>query len=204
MHLEILLYIMIDELENIGARLQQEKMDVCVVCYGGCSSNTLVNTLEKNGLICKTPLWDKIVCHCPIPFETDIPIIYLYRNPREAFASMKRRSDVWKTNQIKLTNNKDCVLSDEHLLRFMIYQWYTWTKYAEYSFPKKILFIRYEQLFQPDICLLLQNFLQKQLHSFPIQYEPPKPYNYSVSDIELFKKYAKQLTSIDTYEPVSI
>jgi hypothetical protein len=176
-----------------------EGMDVCVICYGGCGSNTLVDTLEKNGLHCRTHLWDKIFCHCPEPIDTKgIPIIYLYRDPREAFLSMKRRPEIWVINQKKLTNCSDCILSDENLLQAMLCQFSLWSQYAKEN-TDKVLLVRYEELFQPDIREKLSFFLNidpVSLVGFPMKYKPPKQYLFTELENPLFQKYKADIEAI--------
>jgi len=80
---------MICELNNINDIIKREGLNVLVISYGGCCSNTLVNCLEKNNFKCNTQIWAKILCHCPQYIECDIPIIYIYDNPIKSFLSMK-------------------------------------------------------------------------------------------------------------------
>jgi len=179
--------------------LKVEGMDVCVICYGGCGSNSLIDTLEKNGLRCRTPLWDKIICHCPETIDTNgIPTVYLYRDPREAFLSMKRRPEIWATNQKKLTNCSECILSDELLLKSMLRQFSLWTQYAKEN-TDKILLVRYEELFQPYIREKLSHFLKRDplsLVGFPMEYKPPKQYLFTELENPLFQKYKAEIEVI--------
>jgi hypothetical protein len=64
-------------LENIPKAVKNEGLNIVVVCYGGCSSNTLIDTLEKSGYKCRSPVYADILCHCPEPVNLDIPIIYI-------------------------------------------------------------------------------------------------------------------------------
>ena len=119
---------MICNLENLQTIVKKEKMNVAVICYGGCCSNTLVDVLEKNGYTCRTEIYDKILCHCPIYVDINIPVIYLYDKPIKAFMSMKKRGKWWwDMNQQKMSNNKYVNLSDEKLLQLMIKQFHSWT-----------------------------------------------------------------------------
>lgn len=64
-----------NEINNI---IKSEGLEICVVSYGGCGCNELVDILEKNGYKCRTLIWDNLLCHCPEPINIDIPIIYIY------------------------------------------------------------------------------------------------------------------------------
>ena len=125
-------------------------LQVCVISYGGCGSNAFVDALIKNNYKCRTPIWSKILCHCPEPIDIPVPIIYLYRNPIHAFLSMKRRNkDFWDVNQRKLSNNTKIELSDENLLKLMIQQFYKWINCK----ITNLLIIKYEELFETDTLI---------------------------------------------------
>ena len=76
---------MICDLNNINEVIKKENLDVCIVSYGGSCSNTLVKALVSNNYNCITNSWDKILCHCPKYVDVDIPVIYIYDNPKKAF-----------------------------------------------------------------------------------------------------------------------
>lgn len=189
------------EKNNLRTIIKREKLQICVVCYGGCSSNTLVNSLIKNNYICKTSIWDKILCHCPDVIDVDIPIIYIYRNPINAFLSMKRRNKN-EINQKKLSNYTSTKISDETLLELMIKQFYTWTSKKS----KNILIVKYEELFLPEIKDKLQVFLNNyNLKHFPIDYIPPcinKNFidNLPLEQLELFDKYKQDIDYINNFD----
>ena len=189
------------EKNSIRTIIKREKLQICVVCYGGCSSNTLINTLTKNNYICKTSIWDKILCHCPDVIDVDIPIIYIYRNPIHAFLSMKRRNKN-EINQKKLSNYTSTQISDETLLKLMIKQFYTWTSKKSTN----ILIIKYEELFLPEIKYKLHVFLNNyNLKHFPIEYKPPYindniVNNLQVDQYELFEKYKQDIDYINNFD----
>ena len=54
------------ETKNINSLIKSEHLDICIVCYDGCCSGSLIKTLEKNGYKCMTNIEAKILCHCPI------------------------------------------------------------------------------------------------------------------------------------------
>jgi hypothetical protein len=142
-------------LENIPKVVKNEGLNIAVVCYGGCSSNTLIDTLEKNGYKCRSPVYADILCHCPEPVNLDIPIIYIFRDPIKAILSMKRRGKgIWDTNQRKLSNSHIQNFSDRNLLDLMIQQFNKWTA-CDYN---NVLFLRYDDIFTDNIVDLLKGF----------------------------------------------
>ena len=190
------------KLTNIMNIVKKEKMDICVISYGGCASNTLVKRLEDNGYKCKTESWKKLLCHCPKFIDIDIPIIYIFENPIKAFLSQKRRKGVWSVNQEKMSNNKNIKdKSDENLLRLMIKQFKVWIKHEQ---KPNVLVLNTSEIFSSSIVNCLQNFLKKKhLKYFPIPYREPSinikiiqhlDYTY----VYLFNKYKNQINMIIT------
>ena len=184
-----------DDFKNISNIVNQEKLNICVISYGGSCSNILGDTLKKNGYVYETKIWNKILCHCPEYIELDIPIIYIYDNPIKSFLSMKKRGKgIWDVNQTKLSNNYNIELSDENLLKFMIKQYNVWSK------ATNILIIRANELFTNDILDKLKLFLKNdKLKHFPIKYIEPATNSYTINsnEYELFKKYQNEIEEID-------
>ena len=120
----------------------KEKLDICVISYGGSCSNQIVDLLEKNGYKCRTKLWCDILCHCPEDININIPIIYIYDNPIKSFLSMRERKKcIWKVNQKKLSNGSINKYSDENLLRLMIRQ------FNIFCNKKNILIVKSNEIF---------------------------------------------------------
>jgi hypothetical protein len=192
---------MICNFENIKNIIKEEGLDLIVVSYGGSCSNQLANTLEKNGYKIYTNIYKKILCHCPVYIETDIPIIYIYDNPIKSFLSMKNRnSGIWDMNQQKMTNNYNVELSDENLLKCMINQFYTWTRKKYHN----VLVVKSSEIFQDNIVNKLEIFLKKKLDYFPIDYIKPNTNIDNINDeklVELFKKFEKYINEINEYKP---
>lgn len=190
---------------NIKNQLSQEKLDVCIVSYGGSASNTLRTSLEINGYVCSTKIWREILCHCPTKININIPIIYIYRDPIKAFLSMRRRGDnFYLINQRKLSNNTNIHESDELLLELMIKQFHSWTRHVSDT----ILIIKYEELFSYEIGEKLESFLHRKLQYFPISFVSPTindEYinNLNETDIELFNKYKEHINYINNFSPVN-
>jgi len=185
---------MICDLTNINELVKNEKLDICVISYGGSCSNQLVDVLEMNGFSVKTPIWSKILCHCPQYIDLDIPIIYIYSNPIHSFLSVKRRTSYWVVNQQKLSNNLKIELSDETLLKLMIKQFNTWINVKK----DNVLILKSTELFNNDIVNKLQSFLKKNLTNFPVKYVTPKTdiNNLDREEKKLFSKYKTEINNI--------
>jgi hypothetical protein len=179
---------MYQDLTNINQILKDEGLEICVISYGGSGTNELIDTLAMNGYKCRTPTHANI-CHCPVPIEIDIPIIYIYRNMIDAFFSQKRRG-LWTVNQQKLSNDKNTKLSDRNFLNLMANQFISWKN----SNLKNILFINYNECFNDNIKIKIQIFLgNNNLIGFPFEYKEPKT-KYDINEIDprltkLFLKY---------------
>jgi hypothetical protein len=176
--------------------IKKDGLDVLVVSFGGCCSNTLAKSLEKNGYKCNTKLWRKILCHCPTYIDVNIPVIYIYDNLIKSFLSQKRRgTGYWDTNQRKLSNNINIELSDENLLKLMISQFNSWTNVKRHN----VLVIKTGEIFKNGIVNKLKTILKKKISHFPIKYIQS---NITYKDIEnfksteLFKKYRLEIEKI--------
>jgi hypothetical protein len=183
------------DLKHVNDVIKEEKMDLCVISHGGCCSNQLVDILTDNGYNIRTPIWEKILCHCPEYIDIDIPIIYIYGNPLYSFLSVKNReNNYWEANQQKLSNNEITKLSDENLLKLMIKQTNTWINIKKAN----ILILKSSEIFEDHIVDKLQSFLKRDLHSFPITYVKPKTSleNLDRDELLLFQKYKADINKI--------
>jgi hypothetical protein len=178
-------------------------MDVIVVSYGGSGSTTLSNILTKNGYKFEDDhMYIKYLCHYPDYISLDIPIIYIYDDPKHSLLSMRRRGDgIWNINQDKLGLLKPTKHehSDENLLRLMIEQFHNWTS-EEHD---NVLVIHTRELFQQSIKTKLDKFLKKDLKHLPVSYIKPKTNMSHVTqdDIELFNKYSSYINHINNFQP---
>lgn len=189
---------MICNLQHANNIIKKEKLEILVVSYGGCCSNTLINALENNGYKCRTDITRTILGHCPLYVKCDIPVIYVYKNPILAFMSMKRRGErIWATNQKKISNNQNVKLSDDTLLQLMFRQFYSWTSHKQ----DNILFIRSEEIFSDNIVNKLSRFLKRKVKDFPIPYKEPSSSidNISKEYNHLFKKYKTEIDHINSF-----
>jgi hypothetical protein len=190
---------MICNLNNVNDIIKSEGLDVLVISYGGCCSNTLADYLEKNNFKCRTEIYSKILCHCLEYIECDIPIIYLYDNPIKSFLSMKNRGKgIWDINQQKMSNDTNVVLSDKNLIELMINQFNNWTNIKRYN----VCVIKSCELFENNIVDKLEFFLKKKLYHFPIPYKTPQTNIESIEtieSIELFEKYKLEIDRINNF-----
>lgn len=180
---------MILNLKDICDVVHKEGMEVCVISYGGSCSNQLVDVLEKNHYTCRTPSWNKLLCHCPERIELDIPIIYIYNDMRKSFLSMKRRGpNYFDMNQKKLSNNSETIISSENLIQLMIKQKHVWTD----NYDPNVLVIHTQEIFTPEFENKIKVFLKNDnLKYFPIPFVKPstKYNNITPEDNALFRKY---------------
>ena len=188
---------MICNLDDINNIIKIEGIDLMVISYGGCATNTLIDALEKNNYNIRTQTYNDILCHCPYYIETNIPIIYIYDNPLKSFMStVKRNKGVWDLNQQKMSNNKNVDLSNENLIKLMINQFNSWTNIKR----DNLLIVKTCQLFENSIVDKLEKFLKKKLYYFPIPYKTPKIDVKNINENnELFKKYKFEIDKINNF-----
>lgn len=191
---------MICDLVNINDIISQEGLNLMVVSYGGCVSNTLINVLEKNNYNIRTKTYNEILCHCPHYIETSIPVIYLFDNPIKSFISMEKRGvGYWDVNQKKMSNNMNIDLSNENLMKLMINQFNSWTNIKR----ENVLVIKSCELFKKKIKYKLEKFLKKELNHFPIPYKSPKSHIENKNGFtkygDLFEKYKLEINKINNF-----
>lgn len=149
---------------DIPQLIKDEGLQICVVSHGGCGSNTLVRCLERNGFICRTPTWERVLCHFPYPIDSPIKFIYLYRNLKDAWWSQKKRGrGWWDVNQMKLSNNAKIFRSDRNLIRLMKSQRTAWMECKR----DNILVIPYSMLFTLDGQERIEDFVRRPLLDYP-------------------------------------
>lgn len=196
---------MIRNLNNIDNLIREEKLEVCVVSFGGSCSNLLVDTLEKNGYKCKSQSWHDLLCHCPEFIDVSIPIIYIYDNPIRSYLSVKNRgTGWWDVNQRKLSNNNEVELSDSNLLKLMLRQFF---KFYKNRHNQNLLMVNSKELFNEQILPKLSKFLNNDdLKEFPIEYKQPntvlKLDCISESDVKLLKKNLIKIEKICNYKTI--
>ena len=186
------------DLERIPYLIQKENIDICVVSFGGSGSNCLTNFLEKNGYKVKSPIHNKILCHCPQIPNTKKKIIYIYRDLKKAFLSQYRRKPhIWTINQKKMSNNKAVKLSDENLLTLMISQFLRWT----YKKQNNILVLKYDDFFTENGRNKIRKFLKNEnLKDFPEYVKKNNTEELINNKIKkLFEKHKKSIEYINNF-----
>jgi len=151
--------------------------------------------MEKNGYNCKSYIWHYALCHYPEPFETKIPLIYIYRNPKDVLLSMKNRPDIWLINQVKLSPTKNENFSDENLLQLLLQQFKKW---SDCNLPN-LLIVKYDELFESNITEKLNNFLNDNIDFFPIELKPTSIKNVDLNTELLFEKYKQEIDFINNF-----
>ena len=179
--------------------IKRDKLDVGIISYGGCGSNCLTDFLKNNGYKVKSPIQNKILCHCPVIPNSNLKFIYIYRDPKKAFLSQYRRKPkIWGINQKKMSNNNNVKLSNENLLRLILFHFKTWTSVKK----NNILILKYNDLFKESGQNKIKKFLNNnKLKNFPKYVVKNKTEELINPEIEeLFKKYKEQIDYINNYE----
>jgi GR25 family glycosyltransferase involved in LPS biosynthesis/lipopolysaccharide biosynthesis glycosyltransferase/predicted O-methyltransferase YrrM/mannosyltransferase OCH1-like enzyme len=180
------------DLSKINESIKKENLKACVVSCGGTASNSFVRALEKDGIKCISLTWARILCHCPHFIDIKIPIIYIYRDPREAWMSVKRRG--MQMNQWKLANSFNIELTEENLLSLMITQIEKWTSTEN----KNLLKLEYPEIFKKDCRKKVSKFLSTSIQSLPLPEKKGKTDFSKVSEKDsiLLRKYSKRINSL--------
>jgi len=189
----------IANLNDVPKIVNKEGLELLIISYGGSNSNTLVKNLELEGFTCQTNIWHKLLCHSPIYIDCNIPVIYIYDDPRKSFLSMKNRGHgFYDTNQQKLSNNKNCTISDENLLELMIKQFHDFTDTKR----ENVLIINSQELYKEGIVTKLNTFLNKNVKHFPIKWKKPKTslHNINIETQKLFQKYKDEINKINNFK----
>lgn len=180
-------------------RVEEEKLEVVVVSYGGACTNALVAALEKEGYVCSTETWKKKLCHSLEYLSwCSLPIIYIYDNPKKALLSVRRRQ-LQNTNQRKMMANLETKIkcSSNNLLKLMIMQFHNWTDIKR----DNVLILHANELFTHEIVDKLSNFLHKKVTHFPIKYKKPKTdlNKVDAKTRQLFHKYRHEIKKINSF-----
>lgn len=198
---------MICDINNIKNLVKEDGLQVCITSYGGSCSNALCDILNECGIITNTPVWGSMLCHSPCYMELGIPIIYIYDHPVKSFMSVKRRG-LSKTNYAKLTNNLDTVYTPEKMMRSMINQFHTFTKYDRHD----VLVLHSKEIFQPGIAakisdFLIKNGINEKIYNeldgrLPLIYKHPshKDNELTIGLAYIFSRYKKEIQRIAQYK----
>jgi hypothetical protein len=177
-------------IENyIKKSVELEQMNCCIISTGGCGTHYLSNQLENNGLKIRTSVWNNYLVHFPKFIKLDIPIIYVYRDLREAFISQIRNNFAEKNYMMIKTNNKK--YSNENFIQAMYEQFKSFIN-------KDVFIIEYKQLFNYDVIKELYNFLNIKKFVFKNNYKTQKQMNFNnyKSVFSDFKKEIEEINSV--------
>jgi len=187
------------DLSKLDQYIKRDKLDIGIVSYGGSGSNCLTDFLKNNGYKVKSSIQNKILCHCPIVPNSNIKFIYIYRDPKKAFLSQYRRKPhIWSINQKKMSNNYNVKLSNENLLRLILFHFKTWTSQKR----SNILILKYDELFKEEGIMKIKVFLNNyNLKHSPVYVKKNKTEKLINNDIKkLFEKYKEQIDYINNYK----
>lgn len=181
-------------IENyIKKSVQLEQMDCCIISTGGCGTHYLANQLEDNGLKVRTSVWNNYLVHFPKFIKLDIPIIYLYRDLREAFISQIRNNFAEKNYIMMKTSNKK--YSNENFIQVMYEQFKSFIN-------ENVFKIEYKQLFNNDIIKKLYNFLDIKKFVFKNNYKTPKQMDFN-NYKNIFSKFENKIKEVNLYKGVN-
>jgi len=177
---------------DIASRIEREGATILLVSCGGAGSTMFREWLTNANHKVSTPTWKEIGCHLPWPVNTKLKTIFLYGNPIQCFASLKRRAvgrvnGPYHVNVKKLTNNSLALSSDEELLDAMEAQFARWTR-SDRSTTAACLMIKQDDLYSVSGHELIRKFLK-----LPACYPMPEKSSrtsdpHSVADIMIRRK----------------
>ena len=158
--------------DYIKKSIQLEKLDCCIISFGGCGTHYLANNLKNKKLNIRTNIWINYLCHYSNVIELPIPIIYLYRDIREAFISQLRNNFANKNYKMLNTISKR-KYSDENFFIAMYEQ------FEKFILADNIYKIEYNELFNKDKMTNLYQFLKIKDYSFKSLFSEPKTFNFN-------------------------
>lgn len=186
--------------ENIIEDVKKEKLQLCIVSYGGSCTNTLQQCMAKIGFVTKTSKWGDVFCHLPKYVKMGIPIIYVYDNPIKSFLSQRRRTGTLSTNQKKLSNDNNVKTDEETFLKLMIEQFRDFTRVKR----DDVLILKSSELFDNNVTKKVSKFLNKDVSRvLPLKFVTPKT-NIEEEHIDdktkqLFNKYKSDIEHINEF-----
>ena len=197
---------MIYQPEYIKKILNEQKLEVLVISYGGSCSEALQRALTNSNINSIIPLhaeghveWEHAV-HLPFYYKMNIPIIYVYDDIRKAFLSQKNRGKGWyDINQQKLANSKHQVSDDSTFLKLMNRQFNSFTN----KYRPDVLILKSSDLFLHSVQMKISRFLGKKITTLPMKWIPPKTKNDDFEKPEnkvLFSKHQEIIDNINNFK----
>ena len=166
----------------------KEKLNLLLISMYESGENEMADYFEKNGYNVKSITFEKIILYYPTALhDCDIPIVYCYRNIRDAFlTTIQKRKYQYAISNI--CNNKKNIVSSKILLQGMIKQ------FQNMTFFDNIHFIKTDDL-NTDKYEKLCSFLDKSLLPLPaIHFKKIK-----VSSNSIFSTYLNEIKMIEMY-----
>jgi len=177
--------------EYIKKTIQLEKLDCCIISFGGCGTHYLANNLQEKNLIVRSATWVNYLCHYPKYIELNIPIIYLYGNLREAFISQLRNNFAKKNYKILNTVVKRKYSNENFFLSM-------YEQFERFIENKNVVKITYKDLFNKVKMIDLYKFLNIKDHSFSKLYDKPNQFNYDNYKI-IFDKHEDKINYVNSF-----
>lgn len=166
----------------------KEKLNLLLISMYESGENEMITYFEKNGYNVKSISFEKIILYYPSALhDCGIPIVYCYRNIKEAYLSTIQKGR-YQNAISNICNNKKNIVSSKILLQGMIKQFQNMTLFDNIHFIKTddLNTIRYEKL-----C----TFLDKSLMPFPsIHWKKT-----NVSSNSIFSNYVNEIKMIEMY-----
>ena len=148
----------------------------------------MIHYFEKNGYNCKSISFEKIILHYPTAIQNcDIPIVYCYRNVKNAYLSTIQKGR-YQNAISNICNNKKQISSSKILLQAMIKQ------FQNMTFFDNIHFIKTDDL-NDDRYNKLCMFLKKDLLPFPNLHWNKT----NISSNNIFSNFLNEIKNIELY-----
>ena len=177
--------------DYIKKSIQLEQLDCCIISFGGCGTHYLANHLENKKLNIRTNIWINYLCHYPNVIELPIPIIYIYRDVREAFISQLRNNFANKNYKMLNTISKR-KYSDENFFIAMYEQ------FEKFILADNIYKIEYNELFNKDKINHLYQFLKIKDDFFENLFTKPKTFNFNNYQ-NIFDKHQDKINYVNSF-----
>tara|TARA_X000000950_G_scaffold289533_1_gene414974 strand:+ start:7515 stop:9167 length:1653 start_codon:yes stop_codon:yes gene_type:complete len=169
----------------------KEKFNLLVISMYESGGQEMIHYFEKNGYNCKSISFEKIILHYPTSIHnSDIPIVYCYRNIKNAYLSTIKKGR-YQNAISNICNNKKQISSSKILLQAMIKQ------FQNMTFFDNIHFIKTDDL-NDDRYNKLCTFLKKDLLPFPDLHWNKT----NISSNNIFSNFLNEIKNIELYPNV--
>lgn len=165
----------------------QEKLDILLCSMYESGENEMINYFEKNGFRVKSISFEKQLLYYPIVLNSPIPVIYCYRNVKNAFLSTIQKGR-YQSVISYLCNNKNNMVSSKLLLQAFIKQFQNMMQL------NNICFVKTDNL-NENVYSILCTYLGKTLTPLPhIEWKHVNTIQHSV-----FSEFSNELLMIQQY-----